>query len=75
MKNRMIVITLIASFVLLFGSFGFNRGAVSAQEEGADPAIVEKLDEIANTQKDILAKLSAVQEELGIIKIRITQQQ
>jgi len=72
-KRLFIVIAVSAALICMLISV-LNK-PTQAQEQAGYPAISKKLDDILNGQKSIAQSLDSIQEELKIIKIRITQQQ
>ena len=67
-----IILTVIA--LILIAIIGTSMlGTLHAQDEGSGVDVLSKLREIINNQKDILRELSAMKEELRIIKIRATR--
>lgn len=68
---------LIMFLVVISVSVAIMDKTMQAQDErsGTNPDVEKKLDEILNNQKAILDGIASVKEELGVIKIRITQQQ
>lgn len=71
-KNK-IVAGLVVSVILISGLLVVAERGIGAEVE--TPDISSKLDEILGNQKTILQQLSSIKDELGIIKIRISQQQ
>ena len=60
---------------LTAGLFLFEVKKSQGQEETDSAAVSRKLEEVLGNQKTILAELSAIREEVRIIKIRVTQAQ
>lgn len=58
--------------------FSMNDRPISAQgsaPQGGDAALAEKLEEVLANQRQIMADLAGIKEELDIVKIRVTQSQ
>ena len=65
---------LIVSISIFTAVAGF-AGSVAAEDQPASAEVLNKLDDIAAEQKNILRELSDIKQELEIIKIRVTQRQ
>ena len=73
---KKIILGLVISSIVLFGVFSpAANKALRAETAGSDSEILKKLDDILNNQKTIMQNLSALKEEVYIIKIRVTQAQ
>ena len=72
--NRVMMIFAV-SLIIISSLLVLTNRWIAAQEPKNDEGVSKKLDDILSTQKMILEKLASVKEELGIIKIRITQAQ
>jgi len=71
-----VVFTLLVSIVVIAAVLGMTDRVIHAQSLGAsDLEVLAKLDAILSGQKVIMDDLAAMKEELGIIKIRVTQSQ
>lgn len=53
----------------------FTYGPLHAQESTNGSDIMAKLNEISDGQKEVVAAINSMKEELQIIKIRVTQSQ
>ncbi|MCX5665539.1 MAG: hypothetical protein NT036_00590 [Candidatus Omnitrophica bacterium] len=53
----------------------FNYGPLHAQESVNEGDIMAKLNEISDGQKEVVAAINSMKEEIQIIKIRVTQSQ
>jgi|GEM_PF-3972285 len=73
LKEGVYVLIVLAAVGLLLASFVNNYAFSAAPDMSA--AVSKKVDQVIKNQQDISAKLDAIQEELRIIKIRITQAQ
>jgi len=51
------------------------QGAQGSASQGGDAALAEKLEEVLANQRQIMADLAGIKEELDIVKIRVTQSQ
>ena len=74
---RKVFLGVLIVFVAVAILFAITGGIIRAQSENetGDPDTIKKLDDILKGQKDILDGIASIKEELGVIKIRITQQQ
>jgi hypothetical protein len=62
--------------VVLWTIFGAQSRPMSAQDSSDPNAdMLAKLDQVLENQKNIIAVLASLKEELRVIKIRVTQQQ
>jgi len=71
---RKILIGFIVSLVVMTGLLAASSRPTHAQDEALDTAeISKKLDTVLENQKDMMADIKAMKEELNIVKIRVTQ--
>ena len=75
MVARRSIIMAVIFLVVAAGLFLFEAKRIQAEEETDSAAVSRKLEEVLGNQKTILAELSAIREEVRIIKIRVTQAQ
>lgn len=76
MKTRKMFTFLIIALVVMSILFVFMARSVKAQgEEVLSQEISKKLDDVINSQKQIMDAIDSMKAELAVIKIRITQQQ
>lgn len=77
MKRDKIILSIVVLLALVAASLVFMQLRSEAQLSSAasGSVVIDKLDVVLNNQNTILANLSSMQEELRIIKIRITQAQ
>lgn len=68
--GKIILAVIVVILVVVVGTSIF--GISHAQNEGSGTAVLSRLKEIISNQKDILRELSAMKEELRIIKVRVT---
>ena len=71
---KKILIGIVVSAAVISALIMFEGRPVKA-EDAAGGAVLAKLDEVMNNQKAILDELASIKEELGIVKIRVTQMQ
>jgi hypothetical protein len=71
MNIKRIFMAIIAASIIVCGIMAFAGTSLRAE----DAELSKKLAEIVDNQKMILAEISAIKEDLRIIKIRITQNQ
>jgi hypothetical protein len=70
MAGFCITIAIIAGLLFMAGQM------THAQNEGAsDPTVLAKLNEILGNQKEIMADLANMKEQLRILTVRVTQAQ
>lgn len=53
----------------------FAYGPLHAQSSSGEGDVMEKLNDISKKQDDVIAAVNSMQEDVRIIKIRITQNQ
>ena len=70
MKRTLLFISVFL-LLMLSASFTFADTAASKNTDGGQ--LIKKLDEILSGQKQVLARLDEVKQELYVIKIRATQ--
>ena len=75
MKFKKIIIGLVISFMVISVLLAITDRAIHAQGPNSDSEFSKKLDDILKNQKEILQGIAAIKEELGVIKIRVTQNQ
>lgn len=81
MKNKRFLVLL--SAVAIIGIVVFSmadrpisaQGAQGSSSQGGDAALAEKLEEVLANQRQMMADLAGLKEELDIVKIRVTQSQ
>lgn len=52
-----------------------THGSLQAQDATGNREVIEKLNEVARSQQDIISALNSVKEDIKLIKIRVTQSQ
>ena len=76
MKTRRAVAMVLISIIVVAAFLGMTGRAIHAQgSESSDPAVIAKLDAVLGNQKSIMESLAVIKEDLGIIKVRISQNQ
>ena len=76
MKTRDMFCGCAAVLMIIAALAAFDVKKADAQQSGdASTDIAQKVDEIANDQKTILAELAAIKEQLRLLTVRVTQQQ
>ena len=75
MKTRNIVIATVAALIVISALLVFRTGPIRAEGATDISAVSAKLDEVLNNQKAILSGMESIKAELGVIKIRVTQNQ
>lgn len=73
--TKSIIMTALIILIAISAILVFKIGATGAEEAVDTSDISAKLDEVLKNQKAILSDMESIKAELGIIKIRITQQQ
>lgn len=72
---KKIIIGFAISIAVIYALLTITYRPIQAQPEPVEQDISAKLEEISKGQKDIIDQLKTIKEELGVIKIRVTQNQ
>jgi hypothetical protein len=76
MKTGRAVVAFVILIVVVAVFLGMTGRVIHAQDSGAsDPTVMTKLDAVIGNQKLIMESLVAIKEELGVIKVRVSQNQ
>ena len=75
MKINKVAVISIVLMIAIACLMIFANKVTQALGMGSEEGVSQKLDDILSSQKTILAEISAIKEELKIIKIRVTQSQ
>ncbi len=76
MKIKRAVLVVSISIIVIAAILGMTGLSIHAESSETDnSAVLAKLETVLSNQKSIMEALAAIKEELGIIKIRITQAQ
>jgi len=75
MRKKSLIVFIISLAVIAVLLIAISEHIQAQQDQSGNADIAKKLDDILNNQKTIMQRIESLKSELGIIKIRITQQQ